>query len=273
MKISVIGCGWLGLPLAEFLVKKGYIVKGSTTSMSKLEIIKSKGIQPFLIDLNVLVHTPNMAVEVADFFKSDMLFINIPPGRRNPNVGIDYPKWMTFLAKKCAENNIKKVIFVSSTGVYPNTNQTVTEATNPGPQTNSQKAIVTAEQLFIQNKNFETTVLRPSGLVGGNRNPGRWFAGKQQVSGGNIPVNLVHLEDCIGVAFAVIEQNVFGEIINICADEHPLKGEIYPALAEKYGFEKPTFIMDIPTDFKIVSNQKSKTLLNYQYKKPNPINF
>gem|GEM_PF-4555050 len=46
--ISIIGCGWLGLPLAEFLVQKGYLIKGSTTREEKLDQLKSKGIQPFL---------------------------------------------------------------------------------------------------------------------------------------------------------------------------------------------------------------------------------
>ena len=36
-KISILGCGWLGLPLAKSLLAKGYKIKGSTTSESKLE--------------------------------------------------------------------------------------------------------------------------------------------------------------------------------------------------------------------------------------------
>ena len=35
-KIALIGCGWLGLPLAKSLLKKGYQVAGSTTSVEKL---------------------------------------------------------------------------------------------------------------------------------------------------------------------------------------------------------------------------------------------
>lgn len=29
--VSILGCGWLGLPLAEQLLAEGYSVKGSTT--------------------------------------------------------------------------------------------------------------------------------------------------------------------------------------------------------------------------------------------------
>lgn len=277
MTISIVGCGWLGLPFGEYLIEKGSRVKGSTTTLEKLKVLENKGIQPFLIDLQSIILNKNLSqkeVEKIDnFFKTDILYINIPPGRRNPNMLDDYPKWIDFLAKKCVEFSIKKVIFVSSTGVYPNTNGIVTEATAPEPTTDSQKAIVKAEQLLQANPHFKTTILRPAGLVGNNRIAGRWFAGKQNVKGGNTPVNLVHLEDCIGVSYAIIEQDIFGKIFNICADEHPVKGVFYPFQAIKHGFEPPTFIMEQADDFKIISNEQSKKALHYKYQQPNPMEF
>jgi nucleoside-diphosphate-sugar epimerase len=273
MKISIIGCGWLGLPLGEFLVQKGYSVKGSTTRKSKLEMIANKGIEPFLIDLALVVNDEEAAKNCGHFFETDILYVNIPPTRSNPNIETDYLTWLRFLIQKCETFGIKKVIFVSSTGVYPDTETVVNEATPLELKTTSQRILIPAEQLFRNNKNFETTILRPAGLVGGNRIAGRWFAGRQNVSGGNVPVNLVDLEDCIGVSYEVIQQNVFGEVFNLCADEHPAKAKFYIAQAEKYGFEKPTFQMEMPKDFKIIDNEKSKRLLNYQYKKPNPMDF
>jgi nucleoside-diphosphate-sugar epimerase len=273
MKISIIGCGWLGLPLGEFLVQKGYEVKGSTRTESKLETIENKGIEPFLIDLNVVINNEKAIIELSNFFETDILYINIPPTRSNPNIENDYPKWLHFLIEKCKQFEIKKIIFVSSTGVYPNTETVVNEATPLESTTASQRVLIQAEQLLINNKKFETTILRPAGLVGGNRIAGRWFAGKQYVSGGNIPVNLVHLEDCIGVSYAIIKQDIFGEIINLCASKHPLRAKFYIAQAKKYDFEKPTFQMEIPKDFKIIDNEKSKRLLSYEYKKPDPMDF
>lgn len=273
MIISIVGCGWLGLPFGEYLIEQGFSVKGSTTTEEKLEVLESKGIQSFLINLQLIVANKKETEKIDDFFKTDILYINIPPGRRNPNVLNDYPKWIECLAKKCEEFEIKKVIFISSTGIYPNTNRIVTEATTPKPKTDSQKAIVAAEQLLQQNQQFQTTILRPAGLVGGNRVAGRWFAGKQNVKGGNIPVNLVNLEDCIGVSYAIIEQNIFGKVLNVCADEHPIKGDFYTFQAQKHGFVPPTFLMEQADNFKIVSNEQSKKVLNYQYKKPNPMDF
>ncbi len=49
--ISILGCGWLGLPLALTLKKNGYSIKGSTTSEIKVKLLNNYGVQPFIIDL------------------------------------------------------------------------------------------------------------------------------------------------------------------------------------------------------------------------------
>lgn len=46
-KISILGCGWLGLPLAKALIENGFSVKGSTTSTDKLTALENDGITPF----------------------------------------------------------------------------------------------------------------------------------------------------------------------------------------------------------------------------------
>ena len=51
-KIGVLGCGWLGLPLAVELIERGYNVRGSTTSRSKIHELEEKGIKSFYIRLN-----------------------------------------------------------------------------------------------------------------------------------------------------------------------------------------------------------------------------
>ncbi len=58
--ISVLGCGWLGLPLAEDLIDKGYKVKGSTTTESKLNGFLEKGINPYYINLTPIVQATDI---------------------------------------------------------------------------------------------------------------------------------------------------------------------------------------------------------------------
>ncbi len=82
-KISVIGCGWLGFPLAEYLVREEFIVKGSTTSNDKLELLKKHQIEGYLVNLNETEISGDYSDFLAD---SKTLIVNIPPGlRKNPN--------------------------------------------------------------------------------------------------------------------------------------------------------------------------------------------
>lgn len=49
MKVSILGCGWLGFPLAKKLIEIGFEVKGSTTTENKLAVLKSNKIAPYLL--------------------------------------------------------------------------------------------------------------------------------------------------------------------------------------------------------------------------------
>jgi 3-hydroxyisobutyrate dehydrogenase-like beta-hydroxyacid dehydrogenase len=50
-QISILGCGWLGSPLAKSLLEKGFSVNGSTTSLEKITVLEKAGISAFQINL------------------------------------------------------------------------------------------------------------------------------------------------------------------------------------------------------------------------------
>ena len=50
-QISILGCGWLGLPLAKHFISKNYEVKGSTTTQEKTQMLADNKISPYLIKL------------------------------------------------------------------------------------------------------------------------------------------------------------------------------------------------------------------------------
>ena len=77
--ITILGCGWLGLPLAQTLVKEGYSVKGSTTREEKLEVLQDAGVEPYLVRLEPEV----TGDDVVAFLQSDILVVNIPPTHAN----------------------------------------------------------------------------------------------------------------------------------------------------------------------------------------------
>ena len=265
--ISILGCGWLGLPLGKALARSGYAVKGSTTSPDKLELIKAAGIKPFLLTVEDEVQ----AAEKTAFFNADLLILNIPPGgRRDPAVEENHPRKVKAVLNEISLSPVRQLLFISSTGVYGNENGTVNEETPSAPSTASGKALDIIERFLGLQQSLDITVLRLGGLIGGERKPGRFLAGKKEVANGEAPVNLVHRDDCIGVIEAVIKQNAWGHTFNVVADKHPTRAAFYTTQAEKEGLEPPTFVANDNLSYKIVSNEKVKAVLNYTFQWPDP---
>lgn len=267
--ISILGCGWLGLPLGESLAQQGYQVKGSTTSSSKIATIQQAGIEPFLIKIDKKPEGNH----VADFFDADILILNIPPGRRDPDVLTNYPNRIQLVLEAVQQSRIAKLIFVSSTGVYANTNGIVTEESSLQAERKSGQALIQCEALVQASSTLQTTILRMAGLVGGSRKIGNFLAGKKDLKNGEAPVNLVHLDDCLAIISQIIQQEKWNKIYNVCADQHPKKNVLYPTKAKEAGKEAPTFQKNDVPSFKIVSNHHLKTDLNYTFLKPDPGKF
>jgi nucleoside-diphosphate-sugar epimerase len=261
VKISVIGCGWLGLPLAINLIDKGFKVNGSSTSNEKLAALKANAIAPFLVQLG----KPNNN-SLSDFLKADLLIVNVPPGRNNEDVN-DYSNKMVELAKAISESTIKKIIFISSTSVYDEINELVDETSMSLSNSNSGQRMIDAENIFRNLEQVDTTIIRMAGLIGPKRHPGRFFAGKENIPNGLSPINLIHLDDCIGIIEFVIKNAIWNKVFNGAAPTHPTKMEFYDLASQKL-YDKRAKFLEEKGDFKIVDSSK---IINegYQFKHPN----
>ena len=273
-KISILGCGWLGLPLAESLLSKGYEIKGSTTSESKLDLLKNAGISPFQIQLEEHQIIGNME----DFLKeTDVLVIDIPPGLRR---GVSTSNEMTFVNKVktlipfIEKSGIQKVVFISSTSVYGDGFPIVeiTESTKPNPDTESGKQLVIAETLLQSNPHFKTTVIRFGGLLGDDRHPVKFLAGRTNVENPNAPVNMIEREDCIGIIEEILKQVQhdnweWNQTFNAVAPQHPTRKAYYHKKAELFNLPLPTFAENSESKGKIISSEKVETILGYSFQK------
>ncbi len=264
--ISILGCGWLGLPLGKFLISKGFSVKGSVTDTNKFEILSDAGISPYRIVLNETV----AIVVDQTFFDCDVLIISIPP-RRTSHIERIFPAKIAQLIPFILESGLSKVLFISSTSVYPDKNQLAKEDDTLVPDKESGRALLLAENLLNNLTDFQTTILRFGGLIGADRNPAR-FLQKSTVPVPNSPVNLIHQDDCIGIISAIIEQNLWGETLNASSPEHPLKKDFYSRAAQISGLPEP-LISEKPEAYKIVDSSKLIRLLNYRFKYQSPIDY
>ncbi len=260
-KISVLGCGWLGLPLAENLIKNGFTIKGSTTSIEKMPVLESIGVQPFLIALSEKEILGAMATFLEN---SKILIIAIPPQLR----GLATENFVAKISNLIAyleQSSVSQVLFVSSTSVYKDDNMVVTEDTLAKPATESGKQLLACEQLLLNNKNFETTIIRFGGLIGPNRNPARFLAGRKNIENPNAPINLIHQEDCIGMIMKIITNNVWNEIFNGVAPFHPTRVLYYTKKAAELHLESPHFNSDVVSNGKTISSEKAMRILEYEF--------
>lgn len=270
-KIAILGCGWLGLPLAEQLVNEGYSVKGSTTRSEKLPELEERGIEAWRIKVGEELD----GEDLTGFFDAETLIVNIPPGgRRNPEVALKHPQQIKAVVEAARLGSVRQILFVSSTGVYGDVDGLVTETTPASSLTVSGKALAAIEEWLGRQQDLRVTILRLAGLVGGERKAGRFLAGKTNVPNGNDPVNLIHREDCIRIICEILRQEQWGEVFNACADQHPTRRDFYIHQAEKEGFTPPVFAPDDGLQKgKIISNVKLKSVLGYQFLYPDPMQF
>lgn len=265
--ISIIGCGWLGLPLATQLLAEGFKVKGSTTSTDKIGTLKEKGVEPYQLQL-----FPEPEGDLSTLLQADTLVINIPP--KSGKLGDAFhPKQILYLTDSLRSSPIKHVIYVSSTSVYPELNRVVVEDDVIKPDQSAAPAFVEAEQLILSLAPQKViTVLRYGGLMGYDRQPGKYVAGRT-VDTGNVVVNYIHRDDGVSILTTVIQKKVAGTF-NVVAPEHPTREAIYRKNCADFSYELPTFVTPVePIPYKIISPERLIQTIGYAFQYPDPLQF
>ena len=243
-RVSVLGCGWLGKPLAISLLDEGYSVKGSTTSEEKLELLEMNNIEPYIVDISDFE-------EYDGFLNSDILIIAIT------SKDVD---GFENLISQIENSDVQKVIFISSTSVYGKLNKVMTEedAVLKTPLTE-------IEDLFRQNNFFETTIIRFAGLFGDVRQPSNWFKNGRKIPQPKGFVNMIHKEDCIEIIHTIIDQNCWDQTFNACSNHHPTRREFYTIAKLSNDFEVPEFEDNEVYEWKIISSKKLQDGLGYTF--------
>ena len=267
-KISILGCGWLGLPLAEELIKNDYEVTGSTTSESKLKVLKNVGISPFLIKLEENEITGNLESFLAN---TDVLVVDVPPKLRGNNKE-NFVQKIKNLIPFVENSKVEKVLFVSSTSVYGDTFpiQERGEESALNPDTEGGKQLVEVEKLLQSNENFQTTVVRFGGLIGPDRNLAKFLAGKENVENPEAPINFIHQADCIGIICEILKRVQhanwnWNDTFNAVAPNHPNRENYYIKKALEMNLKAPVFVKDSTSIGKKISSKKLQNKLNYTF--------
>jgi nucleoside-diphosphate-sugar epimerase len=243
-RVSILGCGWLGTSLGVSLLDEGYSVKGSTTREEKLALLEAHQIVPFIVDIASFE-------EFDHFLEADILIISIT------SKDVDA---FENLIHQIQDSSIQKVIFISSTSVYPRINKVMTEE-----DTVLNTPLTAIENLFRENSFFETTILRFAGLFGDQRHPSNWFRNGRKIPQPKGFVNMIHKEDCIEIIHEIIDQNCWNETFNACSNHHPTRRDFYTVARLSANLELPEFEENQEYEWKIISSKKVQSVLDYTF--------
>lgn len=235
IKVAIIGCGWLGMPLSEQLQLQEYKVSGFARREEVKQSLRSKNIE--------LLESP------FQLEGQDIVISTITPPKDEQDLAVH-----TQIAKAASLADVRQLIYTSSISVYPDLPKTVSES-----EADPFHPIYLLEQTYLSH--FPTaTILRLGGLYGGERHPAKYLAGKTDVAKPLAPINLVSRDRVIYTIQKTIERKIIGETINVVDDEHPSRIEYYTSKCVEMSLAPPHFASDERLG-KLISSDKWHKLL------------
>ena len=237
--ITVVGGGWLGIPLSQYLTSIGYQVFTSKTTPEGTAELEQQGLSSFVCDLNLGHDQLNDQLNAEP---SEIVIGCFPPGFRR-GAGHNYVSQWQNLIQAAQQNAVQRVVMVSSTTVYPSIAKEMVEedasfAIAQRDELFSDNAItmLKAEQALIDS-GLSYAIVRCSGLVGPDRHPSRFAARLKQVSE-QAPANMLELKDAIGAVsyMALTTQNT---VVNATTPNTVSKAQFYQAALDSAGGNDP----------------------------------
>jgi nucleoside-diphosphate-sugar epimerase len=237
MRVLIIGCGYVGLPLGQRMVSLGHEVWG--LKRSGPEVLQQAGIQPLVAD----VGDPASLAQLPSHFDWVVFCAAAGGGGDYRRV---YLEGMRNVVAWLGKTPPQKLVYTSSTSVYAqNDGSWVDEMAPAMPAVDSGRILVETESVLrsaFQSGGFPGTVLRVAGIYGPGR--GYWF--KQFLSGeavlegdGSRFLNMIHRDDVGGAILTALEHGQPGEIYNACDDEPVSQRDLFGWLASELGRPMP----------------------------------
>ncbi len=277
MRVLIVGCGYVGLPLGKELARLGHDVFGLRRSLLAAAELQAAGITPLHADITQPDSLKNLPRDFdwvvnctasggggADDYRKVYL-----EGNRN-------------LLAWLADSPPTTFVYTSSTSVYAqNDGSEVTEASPTAPEAPTAKVLVETEKLLlaaVAGRKAPAVILRVAGIYG----PGRGHSFKQFLCGeariegdGSRWLNMIHRDDLTGVIIAALDRGAPGEIYNAADNAPPSQLEFFSWLAAKLNRPLPPRVT-ADTDIwrkrgvtnKRVSNAKLCAELKYEFRFP-----
>jgi nucleoside-diphosphate-sugar epimerase len=277
MRVLIVGCGYVGLPLGVELIRLGHEVFGLRRNLAAENELKTAGIQPLFGDVTKPGTLANLPREF------DWIVNCVAAGGGAENYREVYFNGTKNLIKWLAPNPPKKFVYTSSTSVYAqNDGSQVKESSPTEPTAETSKILVETEEVLlaaVAERKFPAVILRVAGIYGPDR--GHWFKqflkNEATMEGdGSRFLNMIHRDDLVGSIIAALKSGRAGEIYNAVDDEPVSQMNFFQWLGGTLGKYPPPSELENSDENrkrgvtnKRVSNRRLKMELGYQFKHPN----
>ncbi len=241
VRVLIVGCGYVGLPLAAELVRRGHVVCGLRRTAEGAGELLAAGVTPAVGDVTQpetlhalpgpfdwVVNTVSSSKGGADVYRA--VYVE---GTRN-------------LIAWLAGGAVRKFVHTSSTSVYGQTDGgDVTEESAAEPRAETGKLLVETENLLLaaaRDRGFPAIVLRVAGIYGPERGHlfQQYLRDEARSSGdGSRMLNMIHRDDVVGAAIAALECGEPGQIYNVADNEPVSQLGFFRWLSEQLGKPLP----------------------------------
>jgi len=277
MRVLIVGCGYVGVPLGAELVRLGHEVFGLRRSAAAEAELKAAGIQPLSGDVTQLETLAKLPREF------DWVVNCVAAGGDAENYRQVYLQGTRNLIEWLAPNPPKKFIYTSSTSVYGQTDGSAVKESSPTePLVETAKVLLETEKVLlaaVTDRKVPAVILRVAGIYGPDRGHGfkQFLKNEARIEGdGSRVMNMIHRDDLIGCVIAALKSGRAGEIYNAVDDEPVTQATFFQWLAGTVGKYPPESVPENPDENrkrgvtnKRVSNRRLKMELGYQFKYPN----
>lgn len=277
MRVLIVGCGYVGLPLGAELVRQGHQVFGLRRTAEAIDELKAAGIEPLIADIT----------NAEDFAKLPAPFDWVVNTVSSTKGGVEeyravYLNGTKHLIDWLTTQPLKKYVYTSSTSVYGQTDGSAVKESSPTePASETSKVLVETEKLILQaaqDRKFPGVILRVAGIYGPERGHlfQQYLKNEARMAGkGERLINMIHRDDLVGILIAALKNGRAGEVYNAVDDEPVTQLTFFRWLSETLGKWMPPFVTEAENaerkrglTQKKVQNRRLKMELGYQLKYP-----
>ena len=277
MRVLIVGCGYVGLPLGAELVRQGHEVFGLRRTVEGCDELKAAGIHPLAGDIT----RPDDLAKLPAPFDWVVNTVSSSKGGAEEYRSV-YLDGTRHLIDWLAGTPLKKFVYTSSTSVYGQADGSLVKEDAPAePASETSRLLVETENLLVtavRERKFPAVILRVAGIYGPERGHlfQQYLRNEARIAGqGERILNMIHRDDLVTAIITALKSGRSGEIYNASDDEPVAQIHFFRWLSETLGKNMPPFATEAENaqrkrglTNKKVSNRKLKMELGVQLKFP-----